>query len=187
MRKLTVIGLCLLLPAILGVAFTVNTHRFDPYKSQKFRVRWDGKYVAGISRVSGLRRFTEAVTWREGRDSSLSRVAPGRTSYEPITLERGLTHDPEFEKWANKVWRFGGGSGAEVSLKDFRKDIVIEVLNEAGQVALAYNVYRCWVSEYQALPVLDANADAVAIESIVLQHEGWERDAAVGEPTEPSF
>ena len=127
------------------------------------------------------------VKHREGGDPSTSRKSPGRTEYEAITLERGVTHDLEFEQWANKVWNFGAGLGAEVSLKDFRKDIIIEVYNEAGQLVIAYNVYRCWVSEYQALPDLDANANAVAIQHIKLENEGWERDIEVPEPTEPSF
>ena len=123
--------------------FTVNATRFDPYKSFKFRVKWDGRYVAGISKVSALRRTTEVVEHREGGDPSSTRKSPGQTKYEAITLERGVTHDEEFEKFTNKVWNFGAGLGVEVSLADFRKDITIEVLNEAGQVALAYNVFRC--------------------------------------------
>jgi len=123
--------------------FTVNATRFDPYKSFKFRVKWDGRYVAGISKVSALRRMTEVVEHREGGDPSSTRKSPGQTKYEAITLERGVTHDEEFEKFTNKVWNFGAGLGVEVSLADFRKDITIEVLNEAGQVALAYNVFRC--------------------------------------------
>ena len=167
--------------------FSVNATRFDPYKNFKFRVKWDGKYVAGISKVGALKRSTEPVEHREGGDPSTSRKSPGRTKYEAITLERGVTHDTDFEQWANKVWNFGSGLGAEVSLKDFRKDLIIEVYNEAGQLALAYKVFRCWVSEYQALPDLDANANAVAIQTIKLENEGWERDYEVGEPTEPSF
>jgi phage tail-like protein len=167
--------------------FSVNTHRFDPYKNFKFRVKWDGRYVAGISKVGALKRTTEPVEHREGGDPSMSRKSPGRTKYEAITLDRGVTHDPEFEKWAKKVWNFGAGLGSEVSLKDFRKDIIIEVYNEAGQLVLAYKVYRCWVSEYQALPDLDANANAVAIEHMKLENEGWERDTEVTEPTEPTL
>lgn len=168
--------------------FTVNPNRFDPYKGYKFRVKWDGRYVAGISRVSALRRTTEVVLHREGGAPSMQRRSPGQTSYAPITLERGRTHDPEFEQWANKVWNFGAGAGAEVSLKDFRKDIVLELYNEAGQLVMAFRVYRCWPSEYVALDDLDANGHAaVAIESLTLEHEGWERDAAVVEPQEPSF
>lgn len=167
--------------------FSVNTSRFDPYKNFKFRVKWDGRYVAGISKVGALKRSSELVEHREGGDPSTSRKSPGRTKFEAITLERGVTHDTEFEKWANKVWNYGSGLGAEVSLKDFRKDIIIEVFNEAGQLALAYKVYRCWVSEYQALPDLDANANAVAIQTIKLENEGWERDVETTEPTEPSF
>ena len=167
--------------------FSVNTHRFDPYKNFKFRVKWDGRYVAGLSKVGGLKRTTEVVEHREGGDPSTSRKSPGRTKYEAITLERGVTHDPEFERWANKVWDFGTGLGAEVSLKDFRKDVIIEVYNEAGQLVLAYTVSRCWVSEFQALPDLDANANAVAIEHIKLENEGWERDVEVREPAEPTF
>jgi phage tail-like protein len=167
--------------------FTVNAQRFDPYKNFKFRVKWDGRYVAGVSKVGALKRSTEVVEHREGGDPSSSRKSPGRTKYEPITLERGVTHDQEFERWANKVWNFGSGLGAEVSLKDFRKDIIIEVYNEAGQLALAYKIYRCWVSEFQAMPDLDANANAVAIQSLKLENEGWERDYEVSEPQEPSF
>src|SRR5207245_5324697 len=132
--------------------FPVNPGRHDPYKNFKFRVKWDGRYVAGVSGVGPLRRRTEVVEHREGGDPSASRKSPGRTEFEAITLERGLTHDKDFEQWANKVWNFGAGLGAEVSLKDFRKEIVIEVYNEAGQLALRYNVHRCWVSEFQALP-----------------------------------
>ena len=167
--------------------FTVNASRFDPYKNFKFRVKWDGKYVAGISKCSALKRTTEVVEHREGGDPSSSRKSPGRSKFEAITLERGVTHDVEFEQWANKVWNFASGLGAEVSLKDFRKDIMIEVYNEAGQLALAYKVFRCWVSEYQSLPDLDANANAVAIQHIKLENEGWERDLDVVEPSEPVF
>jgi phage tail-like protein len=165
--------------------FAVNTHRFDPYKNFKFRLKWDGRYVAGVSKAGALKRSTEVVEHREGGDPSTSRKSPGRTKYEPITLERGVTHDLEFEAWANKVWHVGTGLGAEVSLKDFRKDLILEVYNEAGQLALAYKIYRCWVSEFQALPDLDANANAIAIQTLKLENEGWERDADVKEPTEP--
>ena len=167
--------------------FSVNAQRFDPYKNFKFRVKWDGRYVAGVSKVSALKRSTEVVEHREGGDPSSSRKSPGRTKYEAITLDRGVTHDTEFEKWANKVWNFGSGLGAEVSLKDFRKDLIIEVYNEAGQLVLAYKVFRAWVSEFQSLPDLDANANAVAIQHIKLENEGWERDVDVTEPSEPSF
>ena len=167
--------------------FSVNPQRFDPYKNFKFRVKWDGRYVAGISKVGALKRSTEVVEHREGGDPSTSRKSPGRNKFEAITLERGVTHDPEFERWANKVWNFGSGLGAEVSLKDFRKEIIIEVYNEAGQLALAYKIFRCWVSEFQAVPDLDANANAIAIQHIKLENEGWERDLEVPEPSEPSF
>ncbi|MGQ4420413.1 phage tail protein [Streptomyces sp. SAS_269] len=168
-------------------SFTVNSNRFDPYKNFKFRVRWDGRYVAGVSKVSALKRTTEVVKHRDGGDPSTSRKTPGRTEFEAITLERGVTHDSAFEQWASKVWNFGSALGAETSLKDFRKDLVIEVYNEAGQLALAYKVFRAWVSEFQALPDLDANANAVAIQHLKLENEGWERDYEVVEPMEPSF
>ena len=169
--------------------FSVNADRFDPYKNFKFLIKFPGNTnpVAGISKVGALKRTTEVVKHREGGDPSSTRKSPGRTEYEAITLERGVTHDTEFEKWANKVWNYGSGLGAEVSLKDFRKDITIEVYNEAGQLAIAYKVFRCWVSDYQALPDLDASANAVAIQSIKLENEGWERDYDVAEPSEPSF
>lgn len=169
--------------------FSVNVQpqRFDPYKNFKFRVKWDGKYVAGVSKVGALKRTTEVVDHREGGDPSTVRRSPGQTTFEPITLERGVTHDLEFEQWANKVWNQGAGLGMQLSLKDFRKDIIIEVYNEAGQLALAYKVYRCWVSEFQSIPELDASANAVAIQTLTLQNEGWERDIEVPEPEEPTF
>jgi phage tail-like protein len=167
--------------------FSINAQRFDPYKNFKFRVKWDGKYVAGISKVGMLKRTTEVVEHREGGDPSSPRRSPGKTKYDPVMLERGVTHDKEFEQWTNKVWNFGSGLGAEVSLKDFRKDLIIELYNEAGQLVIAYKVFRCWVSEFQALPDLDANANAIAIQHIKLENEGWERDYEVAEPSEPSF
>jgi phage tail-like protein len=162
--------------------FTVNTNRFDPYKNMKFRVWWDGKVVAGVSKVSALKHSTEPVMHREGGDNRMQRVSPSIFKFEPITMERGVTHDPEFEAWARLIYSTDGD--AAISLKNFRKDIIIQLLNEQGSVAKAYKVYRCWVSEYQALPELDANAHAVAIEHMVLQNEGWERDPDVPEPVE---
>lgn len=160
--------------------FTVNTARFDPYKNMKFRIKWDGKYVAGVSKISALKRSTEPVTWREGGDPSSFRVTPSVFKHEAITVERGVTHDPEFENWANLVYNTNGDMA--ISLNNFRKDLIIEMLNEQGLVAKSYKIYRAWVSEYQALPELDANAHAVAIEHMVIQNEGWERDTAVPEP-----
>ena len=167
--------------------FSVNSQRFDPYKNFKFRIKWDGRYVAGISKVSALRRTTEVIRYREGGDPSSSHKSPGRTEYDAITLERGVTHDVAFEQWANKVWNVGAGLGAEVSLKDFRKDLVLELYNEAGQLVKAWHLFRCWVSEYAALPELDANGAAVAIERIKIENEGWARDVDVQEPSEPAF
>jgi phage tail-like protein len=167
--------------------FTVNPQRFDPYKNFKFRVKWDGRYVAGVSKVSALKRTTEVVEHREGGDNSSSRKSPGRSKYEAVTLERGVTHDPEFENWANRLWNHGAGLGAEVSLRDFRKDLILEIYNEAGQVALAYKLFRCWPSEWQAVADLDANANAVLIQTLKLENEGFERDEAVVEPTEPTL
>jgi phage tail-like protein len=164
--------------------FTVNPSRVDPYKNFKFRVKWDGQYVAGVSKISALKRSTEVIEHREGGDPSANRKSPGRTAFEPITLERALTHDPAFEQWANCVWKLG--VSPESALADFRKDILIDVFNEAGQKIFSFKVYRCWVSEYQALPDLDANSTAVAIEHIKLENEGWERDTSVTEPKEPT-
>ena len=162
--------------------FTINTQRFDPYKNFKFRLKWDGRYVAGVSKMSPLKRTTEPITHREGGDPSTMRVMPSTWKFEAITLERGVTHDLDFEAWANLIYSTDG-DGA-ISLARFRKDITIELLNEAGQVAVAYKVFRCWVSEFQALPELDANGNAGSIEMITLQNEGWVRDEAVTEPTE---
>ncbi len=167
--------------------FVINATRLDPYKNFKFKFKMDGRYVLGVSKITALKRTTEVVSFRDGGDPSTDRKSPGRTKFEAITLERGVTHDTDFEAWAAKVWQVGAGLGAEVSLLDFRKDIIIDFFNEAGQLALSYTVYRCWVSEYQALPDLDANANAVAIQHIKIECEGWGRDTSVPEPTESSY
>ena len=162
--------------------FSVNTHRFDPYHGFKFRLKWDNEYVAGLSKCSALKKTTEMVEWRQGGDPSYSRKLPGKTTFEAITLEQGVTHDLRFEEWANAVNNFAGD--AAMSLKNFRKDVTIEVYNLQGSAVMAYNVFRCWVSEYTALPELDAAGNSVMIRSIKLENEGWERDPAVAEPTE---
>lgn len=162
--------------------FTVNASRIDPYRSFKFHVTWDQRVVAGISKVGALKRTTEVVSHREGNDISTQRHSPGSTSFDPITLERGVTHDKAFEEWANKVYSTEG-DGA-VSLASFRKDITIDLKNLQGVTVLSYRVFRCWVSEFVALPELDANGNAVAIQTMTLQNEGWELDPAVVEPTE---
>lgn len=162
--------------------FTVNTHRYDPYKNFKFRIKLDGKYVAGITKVSALARTTEVLEFREGGNPSVIHKLPGRTTFTPIILEEGVTHDPTFESWANAVHNVQGDAAS--SLRNYRKDVLLEMLNEQGTVVMAYKVYRCWVSEYQALPELDANSPQVAIRKIKLENEGWERDASVTEPSE---
>ena len=160
--------------------FTVNATRFDPYKAFMFRVKWDGQYVAGLSKMSPLKRTTDPVVHREGGDPSHERKSPGKTKYDAVTLERGVTHDPAFEQWANLVHSLKD----PISLRNFRKDLALDVYNEAGQKVLAYNLYRCWVSDYTALPQLDSGNAAVAIESIKVELEGWERDVSVTEPAE---
>jgi phage tail-like protein len=166
---------------------TVQTNPLRPYLNHKFQIVMDGKCVAGVSKITGLTRKTNPIKFRDGGSKSHSLVSPGLTEYDPITLERGVTQDFEFEKWANKVWSLPNAGPKESSLKDFRKDIIIELHNEAGQKVLAYKVYRCWVSEYTALPDLDASANTVAIQKIKLENEGWERDDQVKEPDPPSF
>lgn len=169
--------------------FTQNPKRLDPYKNFKFRVRIGNEVVAGVSKVGALKRTTEVVRHRDGGDFSSSRKSPGRTEYEAITLERGVTHDPEFQRWARAAQEFNvvGASEAQMGLGNFRKDILIELYNDAGQKVLAYKVYRCWPSECQMLSELDANANAVAIEHLKLENEGWELDEGVTEPREPDL
>lgn len=169
---------------VSAVPFVVNPYRFDPYKSFKFAVKWDGQYIPGISKVSGLIRTTDALDDRQALDPNIDRISPGLTRYAPIVLERGLTHDTAFEDWANLVWTLGSGLGSEMSLSSYRKDIIIDLFNEAGQKVMSWKVYRCWPSEYVALENLDANKSAIAIESLTLQHEGWQRDLEVTEPVQ---
>jgi phage tail-like protein len=173
--------------------FTVNSKRNDPYRNFKFRIKWDGKYVAAVSKCTALKRTTEMLEYRDGGDPSGPHKAPGKTKFEPITMERGVTHDTAFEAWANKVWDYGNAQAPadqrqkEVSLQDFRKDFLIDLFNEAGQKVISYKVYRAWVSEYTAQADLDANANAILIQSIKVEHEGWERDQDTKEPVEPSY
>nr|WP_067293222.1 phage tail protein [Marinobacterium profundum] len=163
--------------------FPVNTHRYDPYRTFMFQVVIDGQVVAGLRKMSVLKKTTEAVKWRSAGDPAHERVMPGGTSYEPVTLEQGLTHDPVFETWANLVNNFKGN--AAMSLLNYRKDITLNVLNLQGVPVISYMLHRAWVSEYQALPEFDAGTmNAVGIQTIILQHEGWERDLAITEPTE---
>jgi phage tail-like protein len=163
--------------------FPVNTHRYDPYRTFKFQVLIDGQAVAGLSKMSALKKSTDVVEWRTAGDPSHQRKMPGGTKYEPVTLEQGLTHDPVFEQWANLVNNIDGDGG--VSLVKYRKNLVINVLNLQGAVALSYKVFRAWVSEFQALPDLDAhNMNTVGIQTLRVEHEGWQRDTAVSEPTE---
>ena len=167
--------------------FPANPTRLDPYKNFKFRIKWDGKYVAAVSKISTLKRTTEVVTHRSGGDPSTPNLSPGKQKFEPITCERGLTQDMAFHDWAGLVYNYGSALGSEVSLANFRKNLYLEFYNEAGQLVMAYKIYRCWVSEYQALPDLDANGNAIAIEHIKIETEGWERDTSVTEPTEPTL
>lgn len=167
--------------------FTTNPHRFDSYRNFKFRVKWDGKYVAGVSEVGALKGNSKMEVKCEGGTPSTSHKSPGKTKYQAITLERGVTHDPEFEQWADKNRNNESGLGSEFSLKDFRRDIIIEMYNEAEQLVIAYKVFRCWVSEFKAQPDLDPNANAVAIQSIKLENEGWERCNVVEEPSFNQF
>jgi phage tail-like protein len=159
----------------------------DPYLNFKFRIKWQGKYVAGLSKCSPLKRSTEATPFREGGDPSTNRVLPGQTKFEPITLERGMTQDLEFETWVSQVWNYRAGQGMESSLANFRRNITLEFYNAAGQLVYAYNIYNAWPSEYTAVPELDSSANAVAIQTLVLQNEGWERDASVKVPPPPSY
>lgn len=163
--------------------FTANAYRYDPYRTFKFQVLIDGNVVAGLSKMTALKKKTETVKWRFAGDPSHERVMPGGTTYDPVTLEQGLTHDPVFENWANLVNNLTGDAG--MSLKNYRKNIIINVLNLQGVVAISYKLFRAWVSAYQALPDFDAKTmNTVGIQSITLEHEGWQRDASVVEPTE---
>ena len=165
-----------------NTGFVVNANRVDPYKNFKFRLSWDGRPVMGVSKVGALKRTTEVVKHRSGGDNSHDHKSPGRTSYESVTMERGLTHDLEFEKWANMVHTFDGDPAMD--LAGYKKDLTLEVLNEKGQGAQRYHLYRCWVSEFTAVPDLDANANAVAIEHLKIELEGWMRDSDTPEPDE---
>lgn len=162
--------------------FTINAHRHDPYKNFKFVIYWDNKPVMGVSKVGALKRTTEVVKHRAGGENSFDHKSPGRTSYEGITVERGITHDLDFEKWANKVHSYDGDP--VMDLVGYKKELTLEVMNEKGQPVKRYFLHACWVSEFTAMPDLDANANAVAIENMKIELEGWERDSALTEQSE---
>lgn len=168
----------------MGRPFSVNINRYDPYKTFRFLIYFGTSTtpVAGMSKVTGLKRSSDMIEYKEA-GNMIIRKGLGRTKYEPITLERGLTHDSDFEEWADAAQVLDTGAAIQ-KLKDLRKDIAIVLLNEQGQPVYRYKLYRCWVAEYQALPDLDAGANAIAIEHIKLEHEGWERDKSVTEPTQ---
>lgn len=166
----------------MAKGFIKNATRFDPYKNFKFRILWDSKPVMGVSKVSALKRTTEVVKHRDGGDNSTDHKSPGRTSYDAITVERGLTHDPEFEAWANKVHPYAGDTAMDLAA--YKKNLTLEMMNEKGHVVYRYFLYNCWVSEYTAIPELNANANAVAIESLKIELEGWDRDKDQKEPKE---
>lgn len=171
-------------------ASTGHDWRIDPYGNFKFKLKWDGKYVAGVSKVSGLKRTTALPAYRTDGDPTVRPDLPGQTDYEAVTFERGITHDAAFIDWANKIWSYPAHAGdrdGQISLADFRKTVVLEMYNAAGQKVMAFNIYKCWVSAFTSMPDLDANAQAVVIESLTLQNEGFERDLSVEEPTTPAF
>ena len=168
----------------MPTGFVKNAHRIDPYKTFKFRVLWDGKPVLGVSKVGPLRRVTNVITHRSGGSNGTDLRTPGRTQYDAVTMERGITHDLEFEAWANKVHPYVGDSAMD--LVGYRKELTLEVLNEKGQVALRYFLHACWVSEFTAVPQLDGATNAIAVETMKIEMEGWERDPDAKEPTEAS-
>jgi phage tail-like protein len=166
-----------------------KTKRRDPYKNFRFRVKFGGgtEYIAGVTKVTGFKRTTEVIKHRSGGDPATSYKLPGRTEYDAITLERGVTNDKVFEQWANRVWSFtNAGGGLETSLKDYRRDLIVDVFNEGGQKVLSYQVFNCWVSEWQIVSDLDSHANAVAIQHVKLENEGWVRED-VPEPPDVSF
>ena len=166
----------------MAKGFIKNAKRLDPYKNFKFRILWDDKPVMGVSKVGALKRTTEVVKHRDGGDNSTDHKSPGRTTYDAITVERGLTHDPEFEAWANKVHPYSGDTAMDLAA--YKKNLTLEMMNEKGHVVYRYFLYDCWVSEYTAIPELNANANAVAIESLKIELEGWDRDKDTKEPNE---
>ena len=162
--------------------FSVNTHRLDPYKNFKFRVLWETTPVAGLSKMSAIKRSTEVIEWREAGGPSIVRKLPGRTKFEPVTLESGLSHDTKLIAWADQVNNPLGD--AAMSLKNYRKDVTVEVHNMQGTPVMAFTLLRAWVAEFQALPEMDANANAVAIQTLKFEYEGFKVEATPAEPAE---
>jgi phage tail-like protein len=166
----------------MGDGFPANAHRFDPYKNFKFRLKDGERTVLGVSKVGTLKQTTQVVTYRSGGDNTWERKSPGRTTYDAIMLERGITQDRDFERWAKQVSSWDGDPTKD--LVGYKRELTLEVMNEKGQVAMRCFLHECWVSEYTAMPELDASGNAIAVESVKLELEGWSRDESTTEPDE---
>lgn len=162
--------------------FIKNAKRLEPYKNYKFRLLHNNKVVFGVSKVGALKRTTEVVKHRSGGQNSFDYKSWGRTTFDGIMLERGVTHDHEFETWANMVASWAGDASS--NLAEYKRELTLEFLNERGQPAIRYFLHGCWVSEYTAIPELDANGNSVAIESLKIELDGWSRDPQTVEPDE---
>jgi len=164
--------------------FPVNTTRYDPYKSYRFLVYFGTSTtpVAAVSKITALKRSSDVIEYKEGGYNIILKGL-GRTKYDPITLERGVTQDLDFITWADAAQKLDQGHPV-TSLANLRREVRLQLLNEEGQPVHGYIVHRCWVSEFQALPDLDAGANAIALEHIKLENEGWEVDPTIVEPKE---
>ena len=157
------------LPENKVTKFSVNPNTSDPYKDFRFLL-WDGKYVAGFNKMSPLKKTSEGMKYSEG--NSTGTLIPDKMKYEAIILERGVTYDARFEKWMNSGPYLGQGHG--FLAESFKKDLIIEVNNERGMLALSYEIYDCLVSQYQRIP-LDTNSNVMGIYHLKLNCEGWKR------------
>jgi phage tail-like protein len=148
--------------------------KFDPFRKCKFRIKIDGAVVAGLTKCSALTISVENHDFRAGDHDGFKQKLPGLVSFQPITLEQGVTNDKTFEKWATVMSNYVGNKGTDAEKKpdEFRKDIDILVYNLNNEQVKAYRVYNCWVSKYTALPDLDANSSDVMIQTLELQNEG---------------
>ena len=148
--------------------------KFDPYRKFKFRIKIDGKVVAALTKCSALTVSVASTEFRSGEMDAFKQKLPGQVTFEPITLEQGVTDDKTFELWATAMANYMGNKGAdsEKTPDDFRKDLDIEIYNLNNERVKAYRVYNCWVSKYTAVPDLDAASSDVMIQTLELQNEG---------------
>ena len=139
--------------------------RVDPFRNFNFLVEIDGIAQASFTECSGLSTTTEVIENREGGDNVTVRKLPGKTSYSDISLKWGLTDSTELWDWRQQI------TDGNVVRKN--GSIVVFDLDNSTEVA-RWNFVRAWPTKWEG-PTLSAKGNDIAIDTLVLAHEGLTR------------